>query len=496
MSSSLSFYRTAPQQRVSLDDFTRLGHKRVKLLCQVGARRSSLSRFQPPQHLANEIAEFQELATNTNADLLSHYALRLAFCRVSSGWDWLVTAETKLFSVRLGRLPPYYAVTLLASEGIKYELLNADNPELDVTQQGIYRVPFNEALHLVRFREVVIHDGFCLVPLRKMRVVAVHHFRRCLEEQMQDLRCAVPAQGPELERLTPILDGFVVEARALAGSANSMAKTPGRPKLEIEKIDRVAEKHYPLCMKQLHRKLRENHHLKYDGRVQYRMFLKGAGFSVHECIQFFRSEFIKTIPAAKFDKEYTYHIRHSYGLEGSRKDYTPLDCEQIISGGAPNHGQYHGCPFKHWGRPALQDELRRHGLSLQAAMEITQQASTGNCQGACRAFFDATHLSAASSTQFTLNAMTETESSSLVAPTTTPSPPRDLDTLTISNATAEQLLAILHELRNSVGPSTSCKTIDSRIHPQLICLLLLEVVNNAIAKVMRVPVDKLGQIAP
>ncbi|POM73185.1 tRNA pseudouridine(38-40) synthase [Phytophthora palmivora] len=67
--------------------------------------------------------------------------------------------------------------------------------------------------------------------------------------------------------------------------------------------------------------------------------------------------------------------------------------------------------------------------------------------------------------------MTETEST----PPTPPSPPRDLDSLTISNATAEQLLAILHELRNSVGP---------------------KVVNNAIAKVMRVPVDKLGQIAP
>ncbi|KAG6597949.1 tRNA pseudouridine(38-40) synthase [Phytophthora cinnamomi] len=147
---------------------------------------------------------------------------------------------------------------------------------------------------------------------------------------MSDLQCAIPAQGQELERLAPILDGFIVEARALAGSASSMKKNATRPKLEVAEIDRVAQKHFPLCMKQLHCKLRENHHLKYDGRVQYRMFLKGAGFSVHECIQFFRKEFTKAIPADRFDKEYTYHIRHSYGLEGSRKDYAPLDCEQII----------------------------------------------------------------------------------------------------------------------------------------------------------------------
>ncbi|KAL3671456.1 hypothetical protein V7S43_003378 [Phytophthora oleae] len=237
-----------------------------------------------------------------------------------------------------------------------------------------------------------------------MDVVAVYHFKKCLEKQLRDLQCAIPAQRQEVERLSPILNGFVVEARVLAGSASSMTKRTGKPKLEVAKIDQVAEKHFPLCMKHLHRKFRENHHLKYDGRVQYRMFLKGAGFSVHECLQFFRTEFIKTIPAAKFDKEYTYHIRHSYGLEGSRIDYTPLDCEQIISGSAPSHGQYHGCPFKHWGRPVLQEELRRHGLSLQTAMEITQQVSAGNYQSACRSYFEATHPSTTSTTQLTLNA--------------------------------------------------------------------------------------------
>ncbi|GMF19180.1 unnamed protein product [Phytophthora lilii] len=401
-SPTLSFYRRAPQHRVALDEFEELGHKRLKLLSQVGAHWSSYSASTPPTSLATEL---QKLSNDPNADLLSHYALRLAFAvhRVSSGWKWLVTAESKLFAARLRCLPPYAAVALLTSEGIKYELLNVDDPDSDPTQYGIYRVPFTDAPDLVKHREVIIRDGFCLVPLRRMGAVAAYRFKRCLEEQMQDLRCAIPAQGLEVERLSPILNGFVAEARVLAGSASQQTHKAGLSKLKVAEIDRVAEKHFPLCMKQLHRKLRENHHLKYDGRVQYRMFLKGAGFSVHECIQFFRSEFVKEIPAAKFDKEYAYHIRHSYGLEGSRKDYAPLDCEQIISGGAPSHGQYHGCPFKHWGRPALQDELRRHGLSLQTAMEITQQAGAGECQKACRSFFEATHPSKVSPAQFSYN---------------------------------------------------------------------------------------------
>ncbi|KAG1710797.1 hypothetical protein DVH05_013522 [Phytophthora capsici] len=236
-----------------------------------------------------------------------------------------------------------------------------------------------------------------------MGVVAVYHFKKCLEKHLGDLQCVIPAQRPEIDRLMPILSGFVKEARVLAGSASSIMKKTSRKTLEVAKVDQVAEKHFPLCMKHLHRKFRENHHLKYDGRVQYRLFLKGAGFSVHECIQFFRAEFIKIIPAAKFDKEYTYHIRHSYGLEGSRIDYAPPGCEQIISGSTPSHGQYHGCPFKHWGRPALQEELRRHGLPLQTAMEITQQTSAGNYQSACRSFFEATHSSSTSTTPLTLN---------------------------------------------------------------------------------------------
>lgn len=309
--------------------------------------------------------------------------------RITSEWDWFVATESKLFAIRLGKLPPLAAIELLASEGIQHEFLS----EGDITDKGIFRVPFAEAPQLVKHREVVIRDGFCLIPLRKMNNVAIYHFRRCLLKQMRELQSALPAQGPEVERLTPILDKFVQEAKVLTGTANLLRKTTNKPTLKVEAIDLIAEKHFPLCMVQLHRKLRANHHLKYDGRVQYRLFLKGAGISVHDCIQFFRSEFIKSIPATKFDKEYTYHIRHSYGLEGSRIDYAPLDCERIISQSPPRHGQYHGCPFRHWDRSVLQDELRRRGLSLESAMEVTQQASAGNCQHACSIFFEKTHSS-------------------------------------------------------------------------------------------------------
>ncbi|KAG2865703.1 hypothetical protein PC118_g8606 [Phytophthora cactorum] len=79
--SFLSFYRSAPQQRVALDDFQELGQKRVKLLSQISAYWCSYSTRTPSKNLLNEIAELQQ---GTDADLLSHYALRLAFCRTQS----------------------------------------------------------------------------------------------------------------------------------------------------------------------------------------------------------------------------------------------------------------------------------------------------------------------------------------------------------------------------------------------------------------------------
>lgn len=58
-----------------------------------------------------------------------------------------------------------------------------------------------------------------------------------------------------------------------------------------------------------------------------------------------------------FNKEYKYNFRHGYGLEGSRVNYAPRSCLQIIQGKVPSGQETHGCPFRHHARENLHAAL-------------------------------------------------------------------------------------------------------------------------------------------
>jgi DNA primase large subunit len=143
----------------------------------------------------------------------------------------------------------------------------------------------------------------------------------------------------EDNRLIPILtnlsQGFLAGAPSEWSGASSAEGTDGEIKADM--IDELAKLHFPLCMRMLHGSLMRDRHLKHFGRLQYGLFLKVPyfmdvanaaassrlqvlGVSIEEALIFWRKSFSK-ITDDKFNKEYKYNIRHSYGLEGKRANY-------------------------------------------------------------------------------------------------------------------------------------------------------------------------------
>lgn len=52
-------------------------------------------------------------------------------------------------------------------------------------------------------------------------------------------------------------------------------------------------------MVQVHQALRQHHHLRHVGRMQYGLFLKAIGLSLEEAMRFWRTEFTKLMDPDK-----------------------------------------------------------------------------------------------------------------------------------------------------------------------------------------------------
>lgn len=141
----------------------------------------------------------------------------------------------------------------------------------------------------------------------------------------------------------------------------------------------------------LHTKKRKKENIKRT-RSDIRSRTQGIGMTLEEALLFWRSEFTKAITGEQFEKRYAYNIRHNFGKEGKRTDYTPYSCMKIIMSNAPAAGDAHGCPFKHFDDPQLRELLvLKHRVPAQVVDEILAFKRNQHYQIACTRYFEATH---------------------------------------------------------------------------------------------------------
>ncbi|KAL2743463.1 DNA primase large subunit-like [Vespula maculifrons] len=413
----LQVYDVPPSGEISLIEFQELSLDRLKVLRlvenislrndlkTVEARKESLRDSLKKDGLKYYVNLIYGIGckSDTEIDLqarrkdnISHYILRLAYCKDKDQAKWFINQEIQLFKIRFSSLDKegvdqFLAMHKLDCKHISYEEKERIREDLQTSTYKVtnidtidfYKVPFQKVIDLVKARKVYLEDGIAYVPRNDLISLCISYFKQKLIAGIEDAKeCLLNASDDE--RVISYINALPGTFSGMARAVWSTTNTP------IEKIEKLSRISYPLCMRSLHEALHVNHHLKNSGRIQYGLFLKGIGVSLEDALQFWREAFSQKIDSDKFEKQYAYSIRHIYGKEGKQTNYTPLGCNKIISNSI-GPGEYHGCPYRHMDQNSLKQKLSAYGISDFETKEIIELAKEGHYSLACTRHFQTLH---------------------------------------------------------------------------------------------------------
>ena len=246
-----------------------------------------------------------------------------------------------------------------------------------------YKVSFLAVLDLVRQRRCFLKGGFAYVSSADFGSIIGNHHQKFIDQGLASVMKILP----ELENDDRIVGIIKNLHNSYIGKDYTINKDADVP---IESLNQLSLKSFPPCMRSSHEYLRSTHHLKYFGRLQYGLFLKGIGVTLEDSIRFWREEFIKIVDPDKFDKNYAYGIRYNYGKEGSRTNWTPWSCIKVINQ-HPAAQDTCGCPFKLWDPIEMRNKLINYGANPVNVQDVVSLASKGHFQLACGRYFEITH---------------------------------------------------------------------------------------------------------
>ncbi|KAK0425984.1 hypothetical protein QR680_009486 [Steinernema hermaphroditum] len=409
--SVLSLYADPPTGTISLYEFEDAARSRLKVLKRVEEANGSLARGSQEwdDFLSKEIrtampimvagASQKSTFEKYTADTTSHFILRLAFCQSPDQMRWFIQHELDLFRFRFRNIAQDEARDFIANNKFKMRELKVSEAqellpylkdcgpsERDVTSSRYWKVYFTECPELVKNRKVFVRAGFAHVPNEDLISIFCTKLRANMANAMARASKQMSIVQEE-DRLLPLLKTMTSNAylgKEYKGEKSDEAITP-------DMIDSLAKKAFPLCMRQIHQRLKTDHHLRHHARRQYGLFLKGLGMSLENSLAFFRNEFTKKIDLDKFNKEYAYNIRHHYGKEGSHTESQAFPCPKIILGPVPTASDCHGCPYRHSDHKMLIQKLEANGLKKEQIESIMENVKLSKFDKACARFLECTH---------------------------------------------------------------------------------------------------------
>lgn len=427
----LSFYDTPPLGEITLEEFEQWAIDRSKVLVEI---ESCLARGKTLRELAVELKpllakhlplsvytgknEAQVIAERTKDHYL-HYVLKLAFSRSPELRERFQKAEVTLFKIRYQTMATKQEQNdLLRSLNVTFDPVsenekrslyqelydsnytnimfhlksNVDtssgaqvNSQLikqQFAKEQFIKVDFEAVSESVSNRSVFLKAGKAYILASQSLTLLSNEFAKFLASSLVKISYIYPRLDEE-DRLLPILSHLSSNFTALDYQADYNSENGANSDINSESVTTPEiMKHFPLEMRYLMKALMREHHLKYIGRTQLTLFLKGVGLNVDESLRFFGKWFTMNgnMTMEKFNKEYRYNIRHCYGLEGSRINYKPWDYATILLKPKPGKNEYHGLIYRDLKPEALLNELKTEaGITNQYDLNaILDDCAKGN----------------------------------------------------------------------------------------------------------------------
>ncbi|CAB3984192.1 DNA primase large subunit [Paramuricea clavata] len=362
--SRLQMYKIPPVHKISLEDFDTIAIERLKLLRDVetfGIRRkkysdeystamwTSLRKFLDYTYSMDDQTTtlnphyIDDLKKETVKDNTSHFILRLAYCRSEELRRWFITQEVDLFKFRFNFDAEKFEniEKFLEENSLKYTPISEE--ERNERSSKLASADYVSTVEMTNYYKVPFTEVLDLVRWRKVYLEKGYAY--------------VPR-----DRLVSIISNcFRIHlSHALALTAKSLPY--------FEEDERILPRLTNLSRQYLDQ--------SYDSKKE----MPGGKIILGQI--------------DSFERVYAYNVRHSFGKEGKRTDYTPYSCMKIIKSNLPGQGDYHGCPFRHYNANILRQKLVAYGVPHPAIKEIQDLVKRSRYQLACTRYFEITHKSA------------------------------------------------------------------------------------------------------
>ncbi|KAF9437965.1 hypothetical protein BGZ76_010335 [Entomortierella beljakovae] len=441
----LNFYLTPPPLEISIEEFEQFALDRMQVLTALNTfiTAPAESSKNTSENLARNVEEaikkympmhtsggtsHGELMMERKKDHISHFILRLAYSRryymkttriacsksknsldlptklITSVFDsqelrsWFLRVESALFKYRFEKESPDGQYEFLTVQNLSWDKVSEEEKatlieklklsassafkQINVDQEGFFKVDFEKAIGLVGRRQIYLEGGKAYVPMSDQVVLALEQFKERLSTALEATARALPALEED-DRLAPVLNNINKQYLGREFTTSAIAGEIQAQDIENLKV------HMPLCMENIHNELKREKHARHGSRMQYGLFLKGIGLSLDQALIFWQSAFEKLTPD-QFNKQYSYNVRHLYGMEGKRTDYTPYSCRHIIQNNAPGTNDHHGCPFRHSSENNLLSTLTNHNLDEFDKMDVMGLVKGKHFQLACTKYYEVT----------------------------------------------------------------------------------------------------------